>query len=76
MIRVKLQFLSYFKNKYLSNSIKLKYKNPVKLSKVLKDAKVAPANVWLIKMGDSIVKEDYLLIKSSKIKLIPIIGGG
>jgi hypothetical protein len=76
MIKVKLQFSNYFKNEYLSNNLELKYKNPVKLSEVLKDAKITPANVWLIKIGDSIVKEDYLLIKSSEIKLLPIIDGG
>ena len=76
MIKVKLQFSSYFKNEYLSNSIELKYKNPVKISEVLKDAKKTPANFWLIKIGDSVVKEDYLLIKSSEIKLLPIIDGG
>ena len=76
MIKVKLQFSSYFKNEYLSNNLELKYKNPVKLSEVLKDAKITSANVWLIKIGDSIVKEDFLLIKSSEIKLLPIIDGG
>jgi len=76
MIKVKLKFSSYFKNQYLSNSIELEYKKPVKLSEVLKDAKITPANVWLIKIGDSIIKEDYLLIKSSEIKLLPISIGG
>jgi len=76
MIKVKLQFSSYCKNEFLSNSIELKYENPVKLLKVLKDAKITPANLWLIKIGDSIVKEDYLLIESSEIKLLPIIDGG
>ena len=76
MIKVKLQFSSYCKNEFFSNSIVLKYKNPVKLLEVLKDAKITPANLWLIKIGDSIVKEDHLLIESSEIKLLPIIDGG
>jgi hypothetical protein len=76
MIKVKLQFSSYCKNEFLSNSIVLKYKNPVKLLEVLKDAKITPANLWLIKIGDSIAKEDYQLTKSCEIKLLRIIGGG
>lgn len=76
MIKVKLLFSSYFKNKYLSDTIELKYKKPVKLYKVLKDAKISIANVWFIKMEDSIIKEDYLLTKSSEVKLFPIVGGG
>ena len=76
MIKVKLQFSSYCKNEFLSNGIELKYKNPVKLLEVLKDAKITPANLWLIKIGDSIAKEDYQLNKSCEIKLLPIIGGG
>lgn len=76
MVKVKLRFSSCFQHEFLPNSIELKYENPVKLLKVLKDAKLTPANLWLIKIGDSVVKEDYLLIKSSEIKLLPIIGGG
>ena len=76
MIKVKVLFSSYFKNKYLSDTIKLNYKKPVRLYKVLKDAKISTANVWIIKIEDSIIKEDYLLTKSSEVKLFPIVGGG
>lgn len=76
MIKVKLLFSSYFKNKYLSDTIELNYKKPVKLYKVLKDAKISTANVWFIKIENSIIKEDYLLTKSSEVKLFPIVGGG
>ena len=76
MIKVKLLFSSYFKNKYLSDTIELDYKKPVKLYKVLKDAKISTANVWFIKIENSIIKEDYLLTKSSEVKLFPIVGGG
>ena len=76
MIKVKVLFSSYFKNKYLSDTIELNYKKPVRLYKVLKDAKISTANVWIIKIEDSIIKEDYLLTKSSEVKLFPIVGGG
>ena len=43
---------------------------------VLKDTKISSADVFFIKVGDLIVKEDHLLTKSNKVKLFPIIGGG
>ena len=76
MIKVKIQFSNHFKSEYSSNIIELKYINPVILSKVFKDAKIAPANVWLIKINGSVVSDDYLVDKSCEIKLLPIIGGG
>jgi len=60
----------------LSDTIELNYKKPVKLYKVLKDAKISAANVWFIKIEDSIIKEDYLLTKSREVKFFPIVGGG
>jgi len=32
--------------------------------------------VFFIKVGDLMVKEDYLLVKSNEVKLFPVIGGG
>ena len=79
MIRIKLMLIGYLKNKYLTdtiNTIELSYKKPVKAGKVLEDAKILPADVFIIKAEDSIIKEDYLLIESGEVKLFPVIGGG
>lgn len=66
----------YSKNKYPSSTIELNYFKPVTVNKVLKDAKISLADVFFIKTGDKIVKEDYLLTESAEVKLFPIIGGG
>lgn len=66
----------YLKNKYPSNTIELNYSKPVTIRKVLKDAKISSADVFFIKVGDSIVKVDYILAESEKVKLFPIIVGG
>jgi len=76
MIKVRLLFTGYLKNKYLTDAIELNYKKPVRVHRILRDAKISPADVWIVKIGSSIVKEDYLLTRSSEIKLFPIIGGG
>jgi len=52
------------------------YSKPITIRQVLKDAKISSADVFFIKTGDKIVKEDYLLTKSNEVKLFPIIGGG
>jgi len=76
MIKIEIILEGYLKNKYLINTIDLTYSIPVKISKILKDAKISSADVFFIKIEDSLVKEDYIIIKSCKIKLFPIIGGG
>ena len=73
MIKVRLLFIGYLKNKYLTDAIELNYEKPVRVNTVLKEAKISLADVWLIKVEDTIVKEDYVLAKSSEVKLIPII---
>lgn len=73
-INIKLEV--YLKNKYPSNLIELNYSKAVTIRQVLKDVKISSADVFFIKTGDKIVKEDYLLTKSNEIKLFPIIGGG
>ena len=73
MIKVRLLFIGYLKNKYSTDAIELNYEKPVKVHTVLKEAKISLADVWLIKVEDTIVKEDYVLAKSSEVKLIPII---
>lgn len=76
MIKVKIIFKGYLKNKYLTEAIELNYEKPVKIHKILMDAKISLADVYIIKIGVSIVKRDYLLTRSSEVKLLPIIGGG
>ena len=76
MIKVKIIFAGYLKNKYLTEAIELNYKKPVKIHKILRDAKVSLADVFIIKIGASIIKQDYLLTRSSEVKLLPVIGGG
>ncbi len=76
MIKVTLLLEDYLKHKYSSGPIELHYLKPVTTRQVLKDAKISPADVFFIKTGDKIVREDYLLTESAEIKLFPIIGGG
>jgi len=66
----------YLKYKYPSNSLELNYSKPVTIHQVLKDAKISSADVFFVKTGDKIVKEDYLFTESIELKLFPIIGGG
>lgn len=75
-MKVSVILEGYLKYKYNSEILKLNYSNPVTIYKVLEDAKISSADVFFIKMGDKIVKEDYLLIKSVEVKLFPIIGEG
>jgi hypothetical protein len=76
MMKITLILEGYLKYKYPSSTIELHYSKAVTIRQVLKDAKISSADVFFIKTGDKIVKEDYLLIKSNEIKLFPIIGGG
>lgn len=76
MIRIKIFFTGYLKNKYLTEVIELNYTKPVRVHKILRDAKISLADVFIIKIGASIVKQDYLLTRSEEIKLLPVIGGG
>jgi len=75
-MKISIKLEGYLKHKYPSDSLGLNYSKPVTISKVLKDAKISSADVFFIKTGDKIVKEDYLLTKSAEVKLFPIIGGG
>ncbi len=76
MIKIELVLEGYLKNKFLTKNMELNYSSPIKISKVLKDAKISLADVFFIKIEDSLVKENYIIGKSCKIKLFPIIGGG
>jgi len=51
------------------------YPSGSNIFQLLKDAKVSFADVFFIKVGDKVVKEDYLLTESVEVKLFPIIGG-
>ena len=66
----------YLKNKYPSSTIELNYSKPIAIRQILKDANISSADVFFIKTGIKIVKEDYLLTESIELKLFPIIGGG
>jgi len=75
-MKISIKLEGYLKYKYPSNILELNYSKPVTIRKVLKDTKISSADVFFIKTGDKIVKEDRLLIKSAEVKLFPIIGGG
>lgn len=75
-MKISIVLEGYLKYKYPSNILKSKYSKPVTIRKVLKDTKISLADVFFIKTGDKIVKEDYLLTESAEVKLFPIIGGG
>jgi len=68
MIKRTLILEGYLKYKYSSKTLTI--------DKVLENAKISSADVFFIKVGDLIVKEDYLLTESAEVKLFPIIGGG
>jgi sulfur carrier protein ThiS len=75
-MKINIKLEGYLKYKYPFNILELNYSEPVTVHQLLKDAKISSADVFFIKVGDLIVKEDYLLTKSNEIKLFPIIGGG
>ena len=75
-MKINIKLEGYLKYKYPFSIIELNYLKPVIVSKVLEDAKIYSADVFFIKTGDLIVKENYLLTKSNEVKLFPIIGGG
>ena len=75
-MKISIKLEGYLKYKYPSNILELNYSKPVTICQVLKDTKISPADVFFIKVEDSIVKEDYFIRKSCKIKLFPITGGG
>ena len=75
-MKISIKLEGYLKYKYPSDILKLNYSKSVTIYKALEDAKISSADVFFIKTGDKIVKEDYLLIKSTEVKLFPIIGGG
>jgi hemerythrin-like domain-containing protein len=72
MIKVRILFVGYLKSKYLADAIELNYKKPVNVHTVLKEAKISLADVWLIKVKDTIVKEDYVLFSNLKMSLKPV----
>ncbi len=75
-MKITLILEGYLKYKYPSSTIELDYSNPATIYKALKDAKISSADVFFIKTGDKIVKEDYLLTEAAEVKLFPVIGGG
>mgnify|MGYP001027719272 CR=1 FL=1 len=75
-MKISIKLEGHLKYKCPSNVLELNYPKPVTILQVLKDVKISSVDVFFIKVGDLIVKEDYLLTKSNEIKLFPIIGGG
>jgi hypothetical protein len=75
-MKISIVLEGYLKDKYSFSPIELNYSKAVTIRKILEEAKISPADVFFIKVEDLIVKEDYFIRKSCKIKLFPIIGGG
>lgn len=75
-MKISIVLEGYLKYKYSSNVLELNYSKPVTIYKILEDEKLSSADVFFIKVGDKIVKEDYLLTESAEVKLFPVIGGG
>jgi len=75
-MKISIKLEGYLKYKHPTNILELNYSKPVTILQVLKDAKISFADVFFIKVGDLMVKEDYLLTESAEVKLFPIIGGG
>jgi len=75
-MKISIKLEGYLKYKYPSNILELNYSKSVTIRQVLEDAKISLADVFFIKVGDLIVKEDYLLTKPNEVKLFSIIGGG
>lgn len=75
-MKISIILEGYLKYKYPSSILELHYSKPVSIYQALEDAKISSADVFFIKVGDKMVKEEYLLTKSSQVKLFPIIGGG
>jgi len=75
-MKISIKLEGYLKYKYPSNILELNYSKPVTIRQILKDTKISSADVFFIKVGDLMVKEDYLLTKSNEVKLFPVIGGG
>lgn len=75
-MKINIVLEGYLKYKYPSNILELNYSKPVTIHQILKDAKISSADVFFVKVGNLIVKEECLLTKSNEIKLFPIIGGG
>ena len=75
-MKISIKLEGYLKYKYPSNNLELNYSKPITIRQVLEDAKISLADVFFVKTGELIVKEDYLLTESAEVKLFPVIGGG
>jgi hypothetical protein len=75
-MKISIKLEGYLKYKYPSNILELNYAKPVTVGQVLKDTKISSADVFFMKIGDKLVKENDLLTESAEVKLLPIIGGG
>ena len=75
-MKISIKLEGYLEYKYHSKMLELNYSKPVTIRQILKDTKISSADIFFIKVGDLMVKEDYLLTQSTEVKLFSIIGGG
>jgi len=64
MIKIKIILPYYLKKEYLSNTLELNYEKPVLINQIIKDSKVNSADICFVKVGDLIVKRDYIIRNS------------
>ena len=76
MIKIKIILPYYLKKERLSNTLELNYEKPALINQIIKDSKVNSADICFVKVGDLIVKRDYIIRNSCNIKFIPVVGGG
>jgi len=75
-MKISIKLEGYLKYKYPSSILELNYSQPVTIHQLLEDTKISSADIFFIKAGDLMVKEDYLLTQPGELKLFPVIGGG
>lgn len=75
-MKINIKLEGYLKYKYHFDSLELHYANPATVGQILAETKISSADVFFIKVGNLLVKEDYLLTQSTEVKLFPVIGGG
>jgi len=76
MIKVRIIFMGYLKDRYLKDTFELSYEKPVKVHEVLRDAKISSIDTSIITIGGVIVPEDFLIKEAVEVKLFPFIDGG
>jgi len=57
-MKISIVLEGYLKDKYSFSPIELNYSKAVTIRKILEEAKISSADMFFIKVEDSIVKED------------------